>query len=100
MKIPTSIKVGRNKYSVKQVKHMHKKGMVGGTWYKNLVIEVATHSNTRGVRFKREEVYDTFWHELTHAILKDMGSKLEADEEFVTAFSERLTQAIISARFD
>lgn len=100
MKIPTSIKVGRKKYSVTQVKHMPKKGIMGSTSYGNKAIMVATHSNVRGVRFKREEVYDTFWHELTHAILQDMGSKLEGDEEFVTAFSERLTKAIISARFD
>jgi len=44
-------------------------------------------------------VYDTFWHELTHAILKDMGSKLEANEDFVCAFSSRLNKAILSARF-
>lgn len=100
MKIPTSIKVGRKKYQVNQVKQLHQRGAMGGTWYKEAVIEVATHSNVRGTRFKREEIYDTFWHELTHAILKDMGSKLEADEKFVCAFSERLTNAIISARFD
>lgn len=100
MKIPKKIKVGKKWYAVNQVKHMHKLGVVGGTWYKDAVIEVATHSNIRNVRFKREEMYDTFWHELTHAILKDMGSELEADEKFVTEFSERLTNAIISARFD
>ena len=100
MKIPKKIKVGKKWYAVNQVKHMHHKGALGGVWYKDAVIEVATHSNTRNVRFKREEMYDTFWHELTHAILKDMGSKLEADEKFVTAFSERLTNAIISARFN
>lgn len=99
MKIPKKIKVGKQWYDVDTVKHMHKKGAVGATWYNEKVIEVATHSNTRGVRFKKEDVYDTFWHEMTHAILKDMGSKIEADEEFVTAFSERLTKAIISARF-
>jgi len=100
VKIPTKIKVGKTWYDINTVKHMRQKGMVGGTWYKEKLIEVATHSNVRGVRFKKEDVYDTFWHELTHAILKDMGSKLEADEKFVTAFSERLTKAIISARFD
>jgi hypothetical protein len=100
VKIPTRIKVGKTWYDINTVKHMQKQGVVGGTWYKEKLIEVATHSNVRGVRFKKEDVYDTFWHELTHAILKDMNSKLEADEKFVTAFSERLTKAIISARFD
>jgi 23S rRNA maturation-related 3'-5' exoribonuclease YhaM len=36
---------------------------------------------------------------LTHAILHDMGSKLEANEVFVTEFSKRLNNAIHSAKF-
>lgn len=40
-----------------------------------------------------------FWHELTHAILHDMGSKLAYDETFVTRFSNRLDKAIRTARF-
>jgi hypothetical protein len=99
VKIPKKIKVGTKWYDVNAVKHMRRTGMMGKTDYRDAVIEVATHSNVRNARFKKEEIYDTFWHELTHAILKDMGSKLEADEKFVTAFSERLTSAIISARF-
>lgn len=99
MKIPKKVKVGNKWYAVNRVKHMNVKGMMGGTWYKDAVIEIATHSNVRGVRFKQEDNYNTFWHELTHAILKDMGSKLEGDEEFVEAFADRLTDAIISARF-
>ena len=100
MKIPTRMKIGKKNYTVYKVKHMDEKGIMGAVNYDAGAIFLATHSNVRGVRFKREEVADTFWHETTHAILKDMGSKLEADEKFVTAFSERLTQAIISARFD
>lgn len=99
MKIPKRIKVGKKWYAVNTVKYLDRKGMVGKTDYQAETIEVATHSNTRGVRFKKEEISDTFWHELTHAILKDMGSRLEADEKFVTAFSERLNNAILSARF-
>ena len=99
MRIPKKIKVGSKWYSVNKFKHMRTKGAMGGVWYKDAVIEVATHSNMCGVRFKREDVYNTFWHELTHAILKDMGSKLEGDEKFVEAFADRLTDAILSAKF-
>jgi hypothetical protein len=43
---------------------------------------------------------DTFWHELVHAILNDMGEHtLNKDEKFVTGFANRLTKAIKSARF-
>ena len=100
MKVPTKIKIGKKNYNVHQVKHMDKKGIMGAVNYNAGYIFLATHSNVRGVRFKKEEIADTFWHEMTHAILKDMGSKLESDEKFVTAFSERLTNAILSARFD
>ena len=100
MKIPTKIKIGKKNYDVYKVKHMDKKGIMGAVNYNAGCIFLATHSNVRGVRFKKEEIADTFWHEMTHAILKDMGSKLESNEKFVTAFSQRLTNAIISARFD
>jgi hypothetical protein len=98
MIIPKKVKVGKSWYDVNVFKQLHDKCAMGATWYEHKVIEIATHSNMRGVRFKREEIYDTFWHELTHAILKDMGSELEADEKFVTEFSNRLTQAIITAK--
>jgi hypothetical protein len=100
VKIPKRIKVGKTWYDIDQVKHMQSRGKMGATWYDLNLIDIATHSNISGRRFKKEEVSDTFWHELTHAILKDMGSKLEADEKFVTAFSERLNNAINSARFN
>lgn len=100
MKIPKRIRVGKKWYDISTIKYMDKQGIMGSTNYRNKCIEIATHSNIRNVRFKKEEIYDTFWHELTHAILKDMNSKLEADEKFVTAFSERLNKAVLSARFD
>jgi len=99
VKIPKSITVGKKQYDVKIIKKMMREGMMGSTNYKEKVIQVATHSNVYGTRFKKEEISDTFWHELTHAILKDMGSDLENNESFVSAFSKRLNNAILSARF-
>jgi hypothetical protein len=52
-----------------------------------------------GMLYDKEERSETFWHELTHAILHDMKSKLDYDEKFVTAFSQRLDQAINTAKF-
>lgn len=99
MKIPKSITVGKKKYTVKQIPKMSSKGAMGAINYRDNHIFIATHSNVRDVRFKREEIYDTFWHELTHAILKDMNTDLESNEYFVSNFSKRLTEAILSARF-
>ena len=67
--------------------------------YEDKKIEVATHSNTSGRRFDPDEVNATFWHELVHAILHDMGSPLYHNEAFVAKFSRRLSQAIRTARF-
>ena len=44
------------------------------------------------------EISDTFWHELTHAILHDMEHPLCRNERFVSGFSERLNRAVNSAR--
>lgn len=99
MKIPKRLKVGKRWYKVDVIDKMWVKGTMGNTDYDTGRIAVATRSTLTNQRYKEEDVYDTFWHELTHAILKDMGSKLEANEKFVCAFSSRLNNAILSARF-
>jgi hypothetical protein len=98
MKLPTKIRVGRRLYKIHQVKQIDN-GLMGEVDYDTKEIAVATHSSLSGRRFKREEVMDTFWHELTHAILKDMNHPYESNEKFVLEFSSRLNKAIQSARF-
>jgi hypothetical protein len=96
MKIPTEVKVGNKKYSVQKIKVIP--GCRGRIYYGGKQILIATHG-TGGYKYAKKQMYNTFWHELTHAILDDMGSKLEADEKFVSSFADRLTDAITSARF-
>ena len=48
--------------------------------------------------FKPAKVSDTFWHELTHAILHDMDHPLRKSERFMSGFAERLNRAVNSAR--
>lgn len=62
-------------------------------------ITIAKGNPLRGYKYDADERANTFWHELTHAILYDMGDKLTHDEKFVTAFANRLDQAIKTARF-
>ena len=53
-----------------------------------------------GVPFRLSALEETFWHELTHAILHDMGEhQLNNRESFVEEFSRRLSAAIRTARF-
>jgi hypothetical protein len=42
----------------------------------------------------------TFWHEVVHGILYDMGSRKNSDEIFVHGIATRLAQVVKSARFD
>ncbi len=44
-------------------------------------------------------MHDTFWHELTHAILFEMKHPYYRNEMFVARFASHLTQAIESAEF-
>jgi hypothetical protein len=98
VKIPKQITIGSTTYEIRQPKHIKRRGMMGELNLDKCVVDVATNSNISGIRFKAEDRFDTFWHELTHAILYDMGSKLNEDEKFVTAFANRLNQAILSAK--
>jgi len=99
MKIPRRITVGKKKYDVIVTDRGPHKGCMGGVSYDDKLIQIGTRSWYSSKRFKAEDVADTFWHEVTHAILQDMGHKLEADEKFVTAFANRLTKVITKAEF-
>ena len=52
---------------------------------------------TRGVEQSHTSKLNTFYHELTHAILKTMGEyELNNNEKFVCSFSSLLTEAVRS----
>ncbi len=97
--IPVRIRVGKQMYSIDVVESMRRKATMGRTYYDVGRIEIGTRSNTTGRKFTDAEIGDTFWHEVTHAILYDMGHRLYNDEHFVTEFSGRLAKAIKSAKF-
>lgn len=100
MKIPKQVTVGKTKIKINQPTAL----MVGNQpcrgcfCRKDNEIDVAK-KDVKGFAFSKAERSETFWHELTHAILHDMKNKLSYDEKFVVAFSQRLDQAIKTARF-
>jgi len=101
MKIPTTIRVGKHKYSVEVVEAMLRKRDMARVHYDSKRIEIGRMSNVTGKRYSDTQVLDSFWHEVTHAILNDMGRhNLNEDERFVTEFANRLTQAIKTAKFE
>lgn len=99
MPIPKNIKVGRHWYVVHEPVQMHKTATKGETDYYLAAISVAKQCNVTKRKYKSKERAEVFWHELTHAILFDMGDRRAYDEKFVTAFSKRLNDAIHSAEF-
>jgi hypothetical protein len=96
MPIPNKIKVGDKWYKIEKVEVIA--GCKGDVTYEDKTIRIASRS--ANYAYTADEQINTFWHELTHTILKDMDSKLEADELFVTAFADRLHNAVKSAKFE
>ncbi len=101
MMIPKSLKVGKRKVTVLQPDGLRvgKDVCRGGYNMEDGILMVAKGNQDRNVKYSASERSNTFWHELTHAILHDMGHKLNYDEKFVNAFADRLDQAIKTARF-
>lgn len=89
--IPTRVTVGERHYWIHR--KPTKKGLHGRIYYGTRAIVV--HKNPDKARER-----NTFWHELTHAILYEMGHAQCHDEKFVTEFADKLSGAIDSARFD
>jgi hypothetical protein len=98
MKIPKTFTVGKHKYTVEVHKHIPGSDGMGQIKYSQRLVQIATHSSYNLKPHPKREVLDTFWHEVTHAILKDMGHDLESNERFVNAFADRLTDVIVSAK--
>jgi hypothetical protein len=96
--IPKKFTLGSRTYTVQMVRHTAPKGTMGKVYYDLGRIEIATNSGRNDRSFKQEEIDDTFWHEVTHAILRDMGHKLWNNERFVTDFANRLTQVVNTSK--
>lgn len=90
MHIPTTITVGRTRYTVRMEPPKGRK--YGTINYQECIIRIRPRKPARQAL--------TFWHETTHAILFEMHHPLYADEKFVERFSTLLHKAITSARFE
>jgi hypothetical protein len=97
MQIPRRISVGKKTYEITRPQTVQDPAAYGRTYFDENRIEIARFDNN-GNAFEQGEIEDTFWHELTHTILYDMGHDLCANERFVTAFANRLSDAVNSAK--
>ena len=90
--IPKKLKVGGVDYSVKQVEHCGTNDDFG-LWRSQGIIEIANQSGGYDVSESKKK--QTFFHELTHAILFAMRKDdLNDDESFVNTFSSFLSESI------
>jgi hypothetical protein len=101
MKIPKEVVIGNTPHLVctKNSVMVGDKICHGSFDEDTYTITIAKGNPLRGYKYDADEQANTFWHELTHAVLYDMGNKLTHDEKFVTEFADRLDQAIKTARF-
>ncbi len=98
--IPRKMRIGSRQYSIEILETMKEKRLMGRISYTAQTIKIGRHSNVTNRKFTNDEVQDSFWHEVIHGILYDMGrDTLNKNEQFVTGFAHRLTKAIKSARF-
>jgi len=100
--IPLAFKLGGKRYKVIETDSLKSAGgrsLMGQVNYEKNTITVATHNARTQRKYDKGEVANSFLHELTHAILKDMGSKLEGDECFVTNFADRLQEALETFKY-
>lgn len=94
--LPFKFKLKRQWYTVHQypLQHVRCQGRLYPT---RRAIEIFA-GRKRAPR-KPAEIRQTFWHEVTHAILHQMKHPLWNDEPFVEQFSQLLSQAIDTSEF-
>jgi hypothetical protein len=97
--IPTSIRIGKTCYKVECLDRMPSAVVVGRISYGTCTIKIADRSGSPIRRRSEKAKLATFWHEVVHGILYDMGSRKERDEAFVDGIAKRIVQVLSSAKF-
>ena len=92
VKIPDKVKVIGKYYNVVHEDNLFTvNGNYGETRYNKA--EIAVQKIVDGANFPTQEIDHTFFHELIHAILREIGEKeLNDNERFVDTFSNVLYQ--------
>lgn len=94
---PKSIRVGGQHLDIVDVDRIGD-GMLGQCSIHTGTIEIARYVD-RNDEPTETSKRNTFFHEMTHAILGTMKHSLNDDEQFVSTFSSFLTEAMAEAKF-
>jgi len=95
--IPQEVTVGYRPYTVKKIRTFGKECVRGKVKYLKAEIVIANYGYAVGA-YSPKEQFETYWHELTHAILFEMGHELFNNEEFVSSFADKLAHSINTAK--
>ena len=97
-KIPSKFQVGGQEVEVRPVERCED-NTIGSCMLASGYIEIAEKHSKDSIQSQTSKE-NTFYHELTHAILRTMGkTELNDDESFVCCFSGFLTEAMKNAYF-
>ena len=99
VKIPKSFKVGGQLLEVRLVERCDD-NTIGTCALSEGFVEIAEKHSKDSTQSESSKI-NTFFHELTHAILRTMGeTELNDNERFVCCFSGFLTEAMEHAYFE
>jgi len=97
-KIPSKYQVGGQEMEVRMVERCDD-NMIGSCLVASGYIEIA-EKHSKDYNQSETSKVNTFYHELTHSILRTMGeTELNDNEKFVCTFSSFLTEAMKNAYF-
>lgn len=94
--IPKSVPVGSKTYTVTIVDRLSNHAR-GRTYYETCEIKIAERG-IRDIPFEPQEMFETFWHELLHALLYEFNYAEYEDERFVSCLGYNLSHAITGAK--
>ena len=100
--VPLAFKLSGKRYKVVEVDTMKTprgRSLMGQVDYEKRTVTIAMHNAATKRKYDKGEIGNSFLHEMVHAILYDMNSKLEGDEGFVTNFADRLQEALESFKY-
>jgi hypothetical protein len=89
------ITIGKTRYTVSSVDRYPGKARAGCIDYERLTIEIARHGGVSGRRYSRKEMANTFWHEIVHGILRDLGRHQDnSNEQLVDGIALRVADVV------
>jgi hypothetical protein len=86
------LKIGKTQYDVSWPDTLEPPIVRGRIDYRAATIQIAKRAGSPRRARSPKGLNHTFWHEVVHGILYDMGSRKYRDEQFVDELAKRIMQ--------